>query len=116
MSEMPPPRDYIVVVGSGGGGVKHDDGKATFDLLPFDALAEVSKVLDFGVDRYGARNWEKGFKWLRLGNAAARHLFAWMRGEKTDPETGRSHAAHLACCALFLVAHELRGIGQDDRR
>jgi hypothetical protein len=97
-------------------GRKDDTGKPGFELLPFDALAEVHKILEFGADKYGARNWEKGFNWLRLANAAARHLFAWMRGENADQDTGRSHIAHLACCALFLLAHELRGIGEDDRR
>jgi hypothetical protein len=97
-------------------GTKFDGGKPAFDLLPFDALAEVHAILEFGADKYGSRNWEKGFKWLRLANAAARHLFAWMRGEKADPETGRSHVAHFVCCGLFLLAHELRGLGEDDRR
>lgn len=96
--------------------VKFDVEKPIFDLLPFDALAEISRVLEFGSEKYGARNWEKGFKWLRLANAAARHLFAWMRGENKDAETGYSHVAHLACCALFLLAHELREVGVDDRR
>jgi hypothetical protein len=36
-------------------------------------------------------------------------------GEDKDPETGFSHLSHVGCCALFLIAYELRGAGLDDR-
>jgi hypothetical protein len=95
---------------------KHDDGKPRMDLLPFDAVLAVAKVLTFGANKYAARNWEKGLDWGRLHGAALRHLAAWGNGENTDAESGLSHLAHAACCCLMLLASELRGIGSDSRR
>jgi hypothetical protein len=96
-------------------GRKNDTGKDGFHLLPDDALAEIQKVLDFGVIKYEPRNWEKGMAWTRLWNAIMRHAWAWIRREPADPETDFSHLAHLACCALFLLAYEKRMVGMDDR-
>lgn len=96
-------------------GKKDDGGKPGFHLLPDDALAEVQKVLDYGAIKYAPRNWEQGIAWTRVWNALIRHAWAWMRREPADPETGLSHMAHLACCALFLLAYEKRMIGSDDR-
>lgn len=96
-------------------GLKFDGGKPTFDLLPWDALAEVQKVLDFGAQKYAPRNWERGMDWKRPWNAGMRHMAAWVEGQNKDPETGLSHMAHAACCVLFLLAYELRGAGQDSR-
>jgi hypothetical protein len=53
--------------------------------------------------------------WSRPESAGYRHLTAWSMGENTDPETGLSHLAHAACNMLFLLAYEIRGIGNDDR-
>ena len=96
-------------------GMKFDTNKPAFDLLPDDALAEIQKVLDFGAKKYAARNWEKGLEWRRVWNATMRHLWAWVRREDKDPETGLSPLAHAACEILFLLAFELRGAGVDDR-
>ncbi len=71
-------------------------------LLPSAPLAQVVKVLEFGAERYGADNWRKVEK-VRYVKAILRHTVAAIRGEKTDPDTGASHWAHAACCALFLI-------------
>lgn len=102
--------------GTNGGGIKHDTDKPRTDLLPADALIEVSKVLAFGAKKYAPRNWEKGMAWGRLSGAMLRHLFAWSRGVETDEETGFNHLAHAACCSLMLLSLVLRGSGTDDRR
>ncbi len=96
-------------------GLKHDGGKAPWHLLPFDAIAGIVEVLAFGAKKYAARNWEAGMDWSRLFGAAMRHLTAWFHGEHKDPETGYSHLWHAGCCILFLIAYELRGVGNDDR-
>lgn len=98
------------------GGVKHDGDKPRYDLVPPDALDEIVKVLTFGAAKYEDRNWEKGVRWGRYFGACMRHLWAYWRGEETDPDSGLSHLAHAGCCVFFLLAYELRGIGVDDRR
>jgi hypothetical protein len=97
------------------GGIKHDQDKVRLDLLPTDAIEEIAKVLAHGANKYGHRNWEKGFTWSRLYGAVLRHLFAWFKGEDKDPETGLSHLAHAGCNILFLLTFELRKTGADDR-
>lgn len=96
-------------------GKKFDQGKAPWDLLPFDAVEQIVRVLEFGADKYGAYNWSKGMDHSRLFAAAMRHLTAHWRGENTDPETGLSHLSHAGCCILFLLAYQIRGDGHDDR-
>ncbi len=97
-------------------GVKHDTGKLRFDLLPLDALREVVKVLMFGANKYGDRNWESGIIASRLWAAAMRHLVAWWEGENYDAESGLSHLAHACCCTLFLLALKVRGVHDVDDR
>ncbi len=97
------------------GGTKHDAGKPAFHLLPSEALEEIAKVLDFGSRKYNDWNWAQGFKWGRLYGATLRHIYAHLRGESKDPETGLSHLAHAGANILFLLYHELHGVGEDDR-
>jgi hypothetical protein len=104
-----------VVVPDPQGGIKHDDGKLPIELLAFDVLEEVAKVLQFGAKKYAPNNWRAGFVYSRLFGALLRHLFAWWRGQDTDPETGLSHLAHAGCCLLFLHHFVLAKTGTDDR-
>jgi len=95
--------------------VKYDDQKRRYDLIPYDALEEIVKVLEAGAEKYSDNNWARGCVWSRYWSACMRHVTAWWRGESADPETGLSHLAHAGCCILFLLAFELRNAGTDDR-
>jgi hypothetical protein len=95
--------------------VKFDEGKPAYHLLPPELLEETARVLEYGAKKYAPRNWEAGMHWSRPFGALMRHMWAWWRGEATDPETGFSHLAHAACCIAFLLAYEARKIGGDDR-
>lgn len=96
---------------------KNDDGKIPLDLLPFDAVEAVGAVERFGAEKYGRRNWESngGMSYGRLIAAALRHIFAFSMGKDTDEESKLPHLAHAACNILFLLAYQLRNIGEDDR-
>lgn len=94
---------------------KFDAEKPRTDLLPTEALIEVAKVLGAGAKKYDEHNWRNGFRWSRLYGAALRHLFAWNQNEDFDQETGLLHLAHATCCCLFLLTHQLLGLGEDDR-
>lgn len=95
--------------------IKFDEEKPSTDLLPTEALIEVSKVLGYGARKYEPENWRKGFIWSRLYAAALRHMFAWKEGQDLDDETSLNHIAHAICCLMFLLTSQLLGIGTDDR-
>ena len=97
------------------GGTKHDADKPRMELLCPTALTRTARVLTDGANKYDDHNWRKGFNWSRLYGAALRHLTAHMGGQDNDPESGRSHLDHLACCVMFLQTHEEEGLGNDDR-
>jgi len=92
-------------------GVKYDNDKPQWSLLPFKALKEVVDVLTYGAKKYAPDNWKKvpNAK-QRYIDAGFRHFTAYAAGEKLDPETGKSHLAHAMCCLLYLLAFE---IGED---
>lgn len=94
--------------------VKHDSGKPPMSLLPGAALRKIAEVLDFGQQKYSSNNWRKGFKWSRLHDACLRHLTSYQDGERLDPESNLSHLAHAGCMLLFLLQHEVEGLGEDD--
>jgi hypothetical protein len=84
------------------GGSKLDGGKPRTDLLDPLALEGISRVLGFGAQKYAAHNWRGGISYSRLIGAALRHIFAIVRGEDIDPESGFPHVDHLGCCWMFL--------------
>lgn len=96
--------------------LKHDTGKARWDLLPLDAIGEIAEVATYGATLYGDRRWESGMGFGRLLAAALRHIAAWSAGEDRDRDSGLSHLAHAACNLLFLIAYMRRGVGSDDVR
>lgn len=96
-------------------GIKHDQQKIRWDLVPYDAVNEIAKVLTFGAVKYEARNWEKGMDWSRAFGALQRHLTRWFHGQDRDKETQLTHLANAGCCLFFLLAWELRKVGTDDR-
>ena len=97
-------------------GTKNDEEKTKLDLLPHTALIKIANIFEFGAKKYGKYNWTSGFKWMRLYGACLRHLFAWKLKESADPESGKSHLHHAACCILMLIEHEERALGEDDRQ
>lgn len=40
-------------------GVKYDEGKDRWDLLPFAQVRKVVKILTFGASKYSPNNWQK---------------------------------------------------------
>jgi hypothetical protein len=85
-------------------GVKYDDTKIRYSLIPLDSLQEVVKVLEFGAKKYAPDNWKYvDDAEARYWDAAMRHIVAYKLEDKTDSETGLSHLAHAICCLLFLI-------------
>jgi len=85
-------------------GIKHDEGKLRFDLLPVEALEAEVAVLTHGAKKYADDNWKHvPDRKNRYYAACMRHLVAWRGGEQYDQETGINHLAHAKCCLSFLI-------------
>lgn len=95
-------------------GKKYDQGKPRVSLIVSKALLEVAKVGSMGAQKYGDYNYRGGMKWSRLADAALRHFFSYLAGERVDEESGLSHLAHVAWNILALLEYELDGVGEDD--
>jgi len=88
-------------------GRKDDQEKNRLDLIEPEFIEGVGKVLTFGANKYEPNNWQKVEDAEdRYYAAAFRHLIAWRKGEKTDPESGISHLYHVACNIMFLQHFE----------
>lgn len=85
-------------------GVKADDGRDPWELLPWGPTRDVVRVLAHGQRKYSAWNWvHVPHPRRRYFAAAMRHLVAWWGGERLDPESGLPHLAHASCNLLFLA-------------
>ena len=99
-------------------GFQKDDGaKAPLEMLPFDALVEVAKVMHFGAylaprpdgtKGYGRDNWRLCTDPARYEGAELRHFQKVQGGELHDKDSSLRHRAHKACNALFALAIELQ--------
>lgn len=83
-------------------GIKYDTDKDRWDLLPWESVREVVKVITFGAKKYSDNNWRKVSK-DRYFAAAHRHLVAYRLGEIKDSESSFEHLAHAICCILFIM-------------
>ena len=84
-------------------GMKFDQQKTQWHLLPFREVEEVVEVLMYGAKKYLPFNWEHVNPKRRYFNACLRHVLARLRGERFDKESGKTHLSHAACCLLFLM-------------
>lgn len=90
-------------------GIKYDSDKRQWwyiwQFLP--DLEEVADILAFGDKKYPSptgSNWQKVENHhRRYTSALMRHLSAYLQGERVDPESGKSHLAHVITNVLFLM-------------
>jgi hypothetical protein len=78
-------------------------GKGRMDLLPVNALIEVSKIFEAGAEKYEARNWEKGIPLSRFMDSGLRHAMKWLRGDRDE-----SHLAQACWNFLCLLDTQQR--------
>ena len=103
-----------IVVAEARTGIRFDKGKTKYELVPPEWVTVLAEILTMGADKYAERNWEKGMKKSRMVGSLFRHLFARLRGQRYDEESGKPHLGHVAWNALALMSYDLRGIGEDD--
>lgn len=97
------------------GGAKDNRGKSRVDLLPFQPLLAVGRVLGFGARKYQPHNWRLGLGWSDTIGSALRHVFAFADGEDIDSESGECHVDNALAQLLFLSEYYHTATGTDDR-
>jgi len=115
--------------------LRYNYNKPQWSLVDFDSLEPLVRVLEYGEHKYsifcdekgntykgsditldqaksmqiissGRNNWKLGFSnKLRVLESLARHLFALMRGEENDPESGLPHIGHILANCMFFSYH-----------
>ena len=90
-------------------GIKHDEGKLLYHLIPAECIEQLARVYTFGAKKYGEYNWLKlDQPMIRYCDALERHLIEWKKGNKEDNETGINHLAHVAWNAFALLWFDLK--------
>lgn len=91
-------------------GEKYDQGKNQWDIIPFECLDELAKIMTYGVVKYG-----KPSGWQHVPNmeeryfsALMRHVSSYRQGEDRDQESGHLHLAHALCNITFLLWAQLQ--------
>jgi len=85
-------------------GVKHDEGKPQFSLIPPLAHEAHAEVLTFGATKYAPGNWRNVENaQARYIDAALRHINAHVQGDELDPESGLPHLAHAIASISFSL-------------
>lgn len=95
--------------------IKYDKDKAPIGLIPGEALVAAAHAFGFGRELYGQFNYKQGMEWMRIVDAAYRHITAFKDGESAAPDSGVSHLGHAIACLAMLVDYEVNGLGTDDR-
>lgn len=80
--------------------------KTRFDLLPWDSIEDVAKVLQSSVEKYGEFTWQGKSVYGDI-QAMLRHVIAYMQGDKID-ESGHHALAHAVVRCLFILHKERR--------
>ena len=93
-------------------GVKNDDGKLRWDLMPFEPLDALAEVVTYGANKYKPNNWQS-LKSDRLFAAGMRHLSKYKQGEIIDAESGLPHLNMAFCNLYFLVYQSFTRKGRD---
>lgn len=91
------------------------DSKSGVDQIPVEILLEWGEVFTMGAEKYGRDNWKGGTDWHEFYGSALRHMFAFWKGEDTDPESGLPHLAHAIWNLATIRYYQLHKLGMDTR-
>lgn len=99
-----------------GEGLRKNDGKTRYDLIPTSLLKGTADVFEFGMRKYLAWNWCRGMNFSKVIASMKRHLAAIETGEDNDPETHLRHVSHIICNCLMLEHYMNQGWASLDDR
>lgn len=110
--EVVEPEETILPGKDGTGKDDKADDKLRWDLLPLEEIEDIVRVYHVGAKKYADNSWKDipdGFR--RYYAAAQRHLMAYMKGERVDPDTGCFHLAQYAWNAIAMLHYDKHNKG-----
>lgn len=86
-------------------GIKHDQGKTRWSLMPLEALDTIAQLYTRGAEKNGDNNWQKLTNLeLRAYDAMQRHLKTYfIDKEKFDKEFDLPHLAHMCFWSIAML-------------
>lgn len=96
--------------------LRYNQGKLQWSMVDFESLEGLVKVLEYGANKYARDNWKQGMPVTKISESLMRHLFAFLRGEDVDSESGCSHISHVMCNAMFIEYMLREKPHYDDRK
>lgn len=96
--------------------LKFDSQKEPLDLLPYEAIQEIAKVLQAGAVKYSRGNWSGGINYSRCLSAALRHIHQFNSGQDRDEETSTIHLANAICNLMFVLYYMENNMTEFDDR
>lgn len=85
--------------------LRYNTDKLKWSYVDFKSLEPLVRVMMYGANKYAPKNWQKGLDLDETLESLSRHLFALMRGEIVDPESGEEHIGHVMANAMFYKYH-----------
>ena len=98
-----------------GSGVRFNEGKVQWGLLPLASLEGCVRIFEFGAEKYSIGNWERGMSWRAVYESLQRHMASWQAGEELDLESGLPHIDHALCNLIMLSQYRKTFPEGDDR-
>lgn len=80
--------------------------KARWDLIPWEQLQAVERVLTHGLSKHGSEfGWKERTRAEHV-QALLRHAIEYARGKRFDEDTKQPVLAHVVARALFVMFHD----------
>ena len=89
------------------------DDKLRWELLPMEEIEDVVKVFHYGAKKYAPDLWKNipdGFERCRA--ALMRHMMAYLKGERIDPESGLQHLAQVTWNSIVMLYYDKHDMGK----
>lgn len=87
-----------------GGARENLTQKISTALVPYELIMNAAIGLEYGREKYGTHNYQKGLPLTSLTESIKRHIWALERGELIDAESGLPHIS-LACSSMAMLAY-----------
>lgn len=84
-------------------GVKHDQEKDDWSILPLKVLRGPIRALMHGEEKYERDNYQHVEPPRRYWSALMRHMAEYDAGEELDSDSNLSHLWHMGACIIFLL-------------